>query len=144
MVGQVGLKLNVRDSMSLADLFNFGQELKLIKYYDLWERPKKKKLIIMYIQWTPMMWMDHLFSYDMNLDEWLSKFRLDRKYYRKELLVLDQEKTNGWSKNKKFIYITQVLIFCWPLQNLSHHYHFFKIKLFLFSPNLTRSENVSL
>ena len=73
---------------------------------------KKKKLIIMYIQWTPMMWMDHLFSYDMNLDEWLSKFRLDRKYYRKELLVLDQEKTNGWSKNKKFIYITQVLIFC--------------------------------
>ena len=40
---------------------------------------KKKKLIIMYKQWTPMMWMDHQFSYDMNLDEWLSKFRLERK-----------------------------------------------------------------
>ena len=46
----------------------------------------------MYIQWTPMMWMDDLFSYDMNLDEWLSKFGLDGKYYRKELLVLNQEK----------------------------------------------------
>ena len=51
-----------------------------------------------------MMWMDRLFSYDMNLDEWLSKFRLDRKYCRKELFALDQEKTNGWSKNK-YIYI---------------------------------------
>ena len=46
------------------------------------------------------MWMDHLFSYDMNLEKWLSKFRLGRKQYRKELLVLDQEKTNGCSKNK--------------------------------------------
>ena len=57
-----------------------------------YENDQKKKLIIMYIQWTPMMWMDHLFSYDMNLDEWLSKFGLDGKYYRKELLVLNQEK----------------------------------------------------
>ena len=70
------------------------------------KKKKKKNLIIMYIQWTPMMWMDRLFSYDMNLDEWLSKFRLDRKYCRKELFALDQEKTNGWSKNiKKNIYI---------------------------------------
>ena len=66
---------------------------------------KKKNLIIMYIQWTPMMRMDRLFSYDMNLDEWLSKFRLDRRYCRKELFALDQEKTNGLSKNKIYIYI---------------------------------------
>ena len=69
------------------------------------KKKKKKNLIIMYIQWTPMMWMDRLFSYDMNLDEWLSKFRLDRKYCRKELFALDQEKTNGWSKNNIYIYI---------------------------------------
>ena len=31
----------------------------------------------------------------MNLDVQMSKFRLDRTKYRKELLVLDQEKSNG-------------------------------------------------
>ena len=56
----------------------------------------------MYIQWTPMMWMDRLFSYDMNLDEWLSKFRLDRKYCRKELLLLTKKKQMG---GQRIIYI---------------------------------------
>ena len=68
---------------------------------------QKKTLIIMYIQWTPMMWVDHLFSYDMNLDELLSKFGLDGKYYRKELLVLNQETKKRMVKElkKKNIYI---------------------------------------
>ena len=52
----------------------------------------------------------------MNLEEvWLSKFRLDRKSYRKELLVIDQEKSNG-SKNIKFKTKTST-----KLQRLSHY-----------------------
>ena len=44
MVDQVGLKLNICDSMSLADLFNCAQEWQLIKLSIMtYENEKKKK-----------------------------------------------------------------------------------------------------
>ena len=49
------------------------------------------------------MWMDHLFSYDMNLDKWLSKFRLGRKYrnsIEKSFLFLTKKKPMGVQRIK--------------------------------------------